>query len=146
MEKEEPIPKDDVVNYEKFLSKKAKKQRKNRLIVNSETSHDCWFIENPSSKELTKRITLKLGPKCEQEFIIVLRAPSKLKKNPMVSFLNLELTGIEEEALEKVWRQKYKDSYTYEEIENKKRMQIMMCGVIEPPRLICPKSVFDAHA
>ena len=65
IEKEEPPNKDDVVAYEKYLSKKAKRLRKNRLIVNSETQHDCWFIENPTTKELTKKITLKLGPKCE---------------------------------------------------------------------------------
>lgn len=57
IEKEEPPAKDDVVVYEKFLHKKAKKLRKNGLIVNSETCHDCWFIENPSSKDLTKKIT-----------------------------------------------------------------------------------------
>ena len=28
----------------------------------------------------------------------------------------------------------------------KKRMQVMMAGVIEPPKLLCPKSVLDAHA
>lgn len=31
--------------------------------VNSEVEHDMWFIENPITKDLTKRITLKLGPK-----------------------------------------------------------------------------------
>ena len=44
------------------VEKKVIKQRRNRLIVNSETVHDCWFIENPSNKDLTKKITLKLGP------------------------------------------------------------------------------------
>lgn len=34
-------------------------------IVNSEIKHEAWYIENPISKELTKRITLKLGPKAE---------------------------------------------------------------------------------
>lgn len=34
-------------------------------IINSEIKHESWFIENPVSKELTKRITLKLGPKAE---------------------------------------------------------------------------------
>ena len=33
-------------------------------IVNSEikTNQGVWFIENPVSKELAKRITVKLGP------------------------------------------------------------------------------------
>ena len=53
------------------LSQSKPKER----IVNSEMKHECWYIENPVSKELTKRITLKLGPNAEQEFIIVLRSP-----------------------------------------------------------------------
>ena len=43
--------------------------------INSEMKFECWYIENPVSKELTKRITLKLGPNAEQDFIIVLRSP-----------------------------------------------------------------------
>jgi len=34
-------------------------------MVNSEIKYESWFIENPISKELTKRITLKLGPRAE---------------------------------------------------------------------------------
>lgn len=34
-------------------------------MINSEMKYECWYIENPVSKELTKRITLKLGPKAE---------------------------------------------------------------------------------
>ena len=34
-------------------------------ISNSEKLLESWYIENPISKELTKRITLKLGPKAE---------------------------------------------------------------------------------
>lgn len=44
-------------------------------IKNSEIDHNCWFIENPVSKELQKNITLKIGPKTNQEFIIVVKAP-----------------------------------------------------------------------
>lgn len=55
----------------------AKGGKKNSdTILNSEIKHEAWYIENPISKELTKRITLKLGPKAEQEFIIVVRSPS----------------------------------------------------------------------
>ena len=39
--------------------------KKGATIVNSEVKHEAWYIENPVSKELTKRITLKLGPKAE---------------------------------------------------------------------------------
>jgi hypothetical protein len=34
-------------------------------FVNSEVKYESWYIENPVSRELTKRITLKLGPKAE---------------------------------------------------------------------------------
>ena len=39
--------------------------KKSENMVNSEIKHESWYIENPISKELTKRITLKLGPKAE---------------------------------------------------------------------------------
>jgi hypothetical protein len=49
------------------LSTETKKQEalesKRRFIPNSECTNDCWYIENPRSKDLTKKITLKLGPK-----------------------------------------------------------------------------------
>ena len=59
--------------------------------MNSELKHESWFIENPISKELTKRITLKLGPKAEQEFIIVVRAPNSKKCENLLSLLNISL-------------------------------------------------------
>ena len=31
-------------------------------IKNSENEFNCWFIENPVSKELQKTITIKIGP------------------------------------------------------------------------------------
>ena len=39
--------------------------KKSENIVNSELKHESWWIENPITKELTKKITLKLGPKAE---------------------------------------------------------------------------------
>ena len=61
-------------------------------VVNSEIKHEAWYIENPISKELTKRITLKLGPKAEQEFIIVVRSPTlNLKRGGgnLLSIINI---------------------------------------------------------
>ena len=60
-------------------------------MVNSEIKHESWFIENPISKELTKRITLKLGPKAEQDFIIVVRSPNIRKCQNMLSLINIGL-------------------------------------------------------
>lgn len=59
--------------------------------VNSEIKHESWYIENPISKELTKRITLKLGPKAEQDFIIVVRSPNTKKSENLMSIINIGL-------------------------------------------------------
>ncbi len=60
-------------------------------MVNSEMKYESWFIENPISKELTKRITLKLGPKSQQEFIIVVKSPLVKKTENMLSIINIGL-------------------------------------------------------
>lgn len=49
------------------------------------------------SKELTKRITLKLGPKAEQDFIIVVRAPSTPKTENLLSIINIGLLTYSDE-------------------------------------------------
>ena len=66
-------------------------------IANSEVRHEAWYIENPVSKELTKRITLKLGPKAEQDFIIVVRAPSVPKTEDLLSIINIGLLTYSDE-------------------------------------------------
>lgn len=65
----------------------------NDNVVNSEFKHESWYIENPISRELTKRITLKLGPKAEQEFIIVVRSPTNNVRRieNMLSIINIGL-------------------------------------------------------
>lgn len=65
--------------------------KKSDNIVNSEIKHESWYIENPISKELTKRITLKLGPKAEQDFIIVVRSPSPKRSENLLSLINVGL-------------------------------------------------------
>ncbi len=67
-------------------------------IVNSEIKHECWFIENPISKELTKRITLKLGPKAEQDFIVVLRSPNIKKHENLLSTISIGLLTFADES------------------------------------------------
>ena len=67
------------------------------LISNSETKHEAWYIENPVSKELTKRITLKLGPKAEQDFIIVVRAPNCRQNEDLLSIINIGLLTYHDE-------------------------------------------------
>ena len=68
------------------------KDDNSNYIKNSEYMHECWYIENPNSKELTKKITLKLSPKAVPDFIIVIRSPLKIKKpENLVSLINIGL-------------------------------------------------------
>lgn len=60
-------------------------------MVNSEAKYELWYVENPVTRELTKRITLKLGPKAEQDFIVVVRAPGIKKSENLLSVINLGL-------------------------------------------------------
>lgn len=69
-------------------------KRNSDTIVNSEIKYESWYIENPISKELTKRITLKLGPKAEQEFIIVVRSPSQNLKRIGSNLLSIINIGV----------------------------------------------------
>ena len=59
------MPVDDPVKMETYISQRKSKEQEWDSIRNSEQIHDCWFIENPNNKELTKNIKLKLGPNCE---------------------------------------------------------------------------------
>ena len=72
------------------LKYKTQKDQKEK-ITNSEMKHECWFIENPVSKDLTKRITLKLGPMAEQEFIIAVRSPVLNNDQNLASIINVGL-------------------------------------------------------
>jgi hypothetical protein len=69
----------------------------NSCLINSEKTHECWFIENPVSKELTKNLKLKLGPQCEMEFIIVVRSPVVQNPESLMSFINVKLSGVEDQ-------------------------------------------------
>lgn len=76
----------------------AESDKKSDTIVNSEIKHESWYIENPISKELTKRITLKLGPKAEQDFIIVVRSPNVKKTENILSIINIGLLTYADES------------------------------------------------
>ena len=67
------------------------KELQKAFMVNSEVKYESWYIENPISKELTKRITLKLGPRAEQDFIIVIKSPHVKKTEDMMSMINIGL-------------------------------------------------------
>lgn len=61
------------------------------FIKNSEIEFNCWFIENPITKELQKQITLKIGAQMSQEFIIVIKAPKNRLQAKIVSFIDIKM-------------------------------------------------------
>lgn len=117
-------------------------------IANSEVKHEAWYIENPVSKELTKRITLKLGPKAEQDFIIVVRAPSVPKTEDLLSIINIGLLTYHDEkfgtqdSFEEFLKTRFsgsmkdflKDRRTAAQTQ---RMEILLAGQVQIPKLIC---------
>ena len=90
---------------------------------------------------------MKLGPKCEQEFIIVFKTMQPKGKLISLSFLNLELSGSRGSASysEKRIQKGEGEDFSIAEETKSKRLQVMLLGVVDPPQLICTKHVFDIN-
>ncbi len=128
------------------------KDGKKDNIVNSEIKHESWYIENPISKELTKRITLKLGPKAEQDFIIVVRSPNAKKSENLMSIINIGLLtyadeqfGVKE-SFEDFLKANYSNSMKEflkdrKKVAQTQRIEILLAGRIEVPSLICQREL-----
>ena len=106
------------------------------MIENNETKHGSWFIENPVSKELTKRITLKLGPRAEQDFIIVLKGPNTKRNESLLSIINIGLLTYSDEKFglsenfDTFLKQKFKGSMKTFLNDRKKAAQIQRIQVL----------------
>ena len=116
--------------------------------MNSEIKHESWYIENPISKELTKRITLKLGPKAEQDFIIVVRSPNVKKSENLLSVINIGLLTYADEqfgvkdSFEEFLKHNYNNSMKEflrdrKKVAQQQRVEILLAGRIEVPNLVC---------
>ena len=110
-------------------------------MVNSEIKHEAWYIENPVSKELTKRITLKLGPKAEQDFIIVVRAPNSKTTENMLSMINIGLLTYADEkfgvaeSFEEFLKNKFKGSMKdflkdRKKVTQVQKLEILLAGQV----------------
>lgn len=126
----------ELAEHETEEAKNIALEKKKRFIPNSEVKTSCWTIENPKTKELTKNITLKLGPKCEQDFIIVLKTELPKYKTVALSFLNLELKNGKENYKEKSLQKIEGDSVSITEKTKSRKMQVMVCGVVDPPYIV----------
>lgn len=118
-----------------------KKYKSDDLIGNSEKKFKCWYLENPQTKDLVKHITLKLGARCEQEFIIVVRAPSSGSQDSLLGMLGITLTTFDNngEFLEKQIKSRKDESLTLETIERQSKMNVALFGKIDPPKIFCPR-------
>jgi len=126
--------------------------KRNENLVNSEIKHESWYIENPISKELTKRITLKLGPKAEQDFIVVVRSPNSKKCENLLSIINIGLLTYADESFgvrdsfEDFLKANYNNSMKEFLRDRKKaaqiqRIEILLAGRVEVPALVCQKEL-----
>ena len=77
------------------IRKKVGETAYKQNVPNSEIKYKCWSVENPVSKDLTKRITLKLGPRASQEFILVLNSP--LYNNNLLTIVDVSLLNYKHE-------------------------------------------------
>jgi hypothetical protein len=116
-------------------------EKKSDNVVNSEIKHESWYIENPISKELTKRITLKLGPKAEQDFIIVVRSPNAKRTENLLSIINIgvltyadEQFGVKE-SFEDFLKTKYNNSMKEflrdrKKVAQQQKLEILLAGQV----------------
>ena len=104
---------------------------------------------------MTKRITLKLGPKAEQDFIIVVRSPNAKKTENLLSIINIgvltyadEQFGVKE-SFEDFLKHKYNNSMKEflrdrKKLSQQQRVEILLAGKIEVPSLVCQKELMIA--
>ena len=135
------ILKDYINNAELCETGKSMKLYESQsLITNSEMKSKCWFMENPQSKDLVKHITLKLGPGCDQEFIIVAKATITPKPDQMMGAINLKMvTHDHSEFYEQVQASEDNQDLSLEEFASRSELQIMLIGKIDPPKIFCPR-------
>ena len=62
-----------------------------------------------------------------------------------MSFLNLELPGVSGDYNQKSIKKDGEEGHKVEETIKNKQMKVMLCGVVEPPELICCKQVYDIN-
>jgi hypothetical protein len=115
-----------------------------------------WFIENPISKDLVKSITIRMSPRAEKEFIIVMKAPSNRIKSNMASFLHLKSAShtrrmsSQNEGFEVEKRLKKRGSDLSDidielhkhEVKEPKCIKVMLLGRLENPEIKCLRELY----
>ena len=111
-------------------------------ITNSENDYQCWYIENPVSKELQKQITVKIGPEMSQEFIIVVKAPKNKLLERVVSFIDIQMTNDLGSNTEKRLS-RMDDRVVLKEQAVPNRLEILLLGYLDNPVVKCMKQLVN---
>lgn len=112
-------------------------------IANSEVDHQCWFIENPVSKELQKTITVKISPNTSQEFIVVIKAPKNKLTGKIVSFIDIELQDDKAPTpVEKMVNHK-EERVVLKEQPIARKIDILLLGYLDNPQIKCMKQLVN---
>lgn len=125
------------------------KYKDGTTIKNSETEFNCWFIENPISKELQKSITLKIGPNMSQEFIIVVKAPKNRIQSRIVSFIDITMTEDQISGTQTGDKQLTRDkdgNVALKEVAPSRKMDVLLLGYLDNPKIKCIKQLFNKQA
>lgn len=114
-------------------------------IKNSEVDFNCWFIENPVSKELQKTITLKIGPGMSQEFIVVVKAPKNRLESKVVSFIDIQMTedNYSNQKGEKQLTRGAEGEVELKEVHPQRKMDVLLLGYLDNPKIKCIKQLFN---
>lgn len=109
---------------------------------NCESRHSCLFIENPKSKNLEKKITVKLPAKNTAQFVVVMKAP-RVKKLDIVSALTItHLTDSRRPRL-RVEKKISKDDVIRSQQRVISSLKVMVVGKLENPMLYCCKAMVE---
>lgn len=109
--------------------------------------YELWYIENPVSKELTKRITLKLGPNSQQEFVVVVKCPGVKRPENLLSQIKVGLLTYPHEqfgkrdSFEEHLKTRYESSMRQFLNDRKRIAQIQSTSVLIAAKLTIPKLV-----
>ena len=109
------------------------------LIKNSELEHNCWFIENPSSKELQKKLEVTLPAQSNQEFIVVVKAPKNRLQSRIVSFIDISPTDQLTSGEEKHVSHKKSEPV----VKKSSQIEILLLGYLDNPRIKCVKQLVN---
>lgn len=116
------------------------------FIKNSEIEFNCWFIENPITKELQKQITLKIGPQMSQEFIIVIKAPKNRLQAKIVSFIDIQMCNDDGPAPVEKHVSHSSTGVNVREQNVTRKLDILLLGYLDNPKIKCMKQLFNEAA